>query len=274
MPTIGSASQVWVSCTGRVWSGNDKSKTDCVVMRTDAHAACVSDPAFQAFAVRRSAAATPRPPPCSLMKNFINSCNDHKHAMLSYHKSRLPKTVFEDFSFARSLERGIIGSAIGMLGKVWSSGALAVVQNVAIIPGSVHPQDKLEGTPASRSHSLQRSTRVFIDIDVPHLRKYLVVIDSAVKLLYRWLDRAHGRASVHSNLRPAAAWLGCAGVPGGCHLSCRHRGTCCQRHQGSSRSSQLPAGEYHCQLYYCLCCFTLYPAVRNMAFIFINQSRL
>jgi len=32
-----------------------------------------------------------------------------------------------------------------MLGKVWSSGALAVVQNVAIIPSSVHPRDKLEG---------------------------------------------------------------------------------------------------------------------------------
>lgn len=47
--------------------------------------------------------------------------------------------------FSRSLERGITGSAIGMLGKVWSSGALAVVQNVAIIPGTVHPRDKLEG---------------------------------------------------------------------------------------------------------------------------------
>lgn len=88
--------QVWVSCTGRVWSGNDKSKLDTVVMRTDAHAACVTDAAFNAFA-------------------------------------------------ARSLERGITGSAIGMLGKVWSSGALAVVQNVAIIPSSVHPRDKLEG---------------------------------------------------------------------------------------------------------------------------------
>ena len=50
---------------------------------------------------------------------------------------------------ACSLEQGIIGSAIGMLGKVWSSGALAVVQNVAIIPGSVHPRDKLEGVPHS-----------------------------------------------------------------------------------------------------------------------------
>lgn len=36
-------------------------------------------------------------------------------------------------------------SAIGMLGKVWSSGALAVVQNVAIIPTSVHPRSKLDG---------------------------------------------------------------------------------------------------------------------------------
>lgn len=36
-------------------------------------------------------------------------------------------------------------SAIGMLGKVWSSGALAVVQNVAIIPTSVHPRSKLNG---------------------------------------------------------------------------------------------------------------------------------
>ena len=32
-----------------------------------------------------------------------------------------------------------------MLGKVWSSGALAVVQNVAIIPTSVHPRSKLDG---------------------------------------------------------------------------------------------------------------------------------
>ena len=48
-------------------------------------------------------------------------------------------------SALRSLENGIAGSAIGMLGKVWSSGALAVIQNVAIIPGCVHPRDKLDG---------------------------------------------------------------------------------------------------------------------------------
>ena len=44
-----------------------------------------------------------------------------------------------------SCESGIVRSAIGMLGKVWSSGALAVVQNVAIIPTSVHPRNKLDG---------------------------------------------------------------------------------------------------------------------------------
>lgn len=53
-PTIFRVLQVWVSCTGRVWSGNDKSKLGAVVMRTDAHAACVTDPAFNAFATRRS----------------------------------------------------------------------------------------------------------------------------------------------------------------------------------------------------------------------------
>ncbi len=44
-----------------------------------------------------------------------------------------------------SCEGGIDRSAIGMLGKVWSSGALAVVQNVMIIPTSVHPRNKLNG---------------------------------------------------------------------------------------------------------------------------------
>ena len=44
-----------------------------------------------------------------------------------------------------SCQCGITGAALGMLGKVWSSGALQVVQNVAIIPHSVHPRDKLEG---------------------------------------------------------------------------------------------------------------------------------
>jgi hypothetical protein len=44
-----------------------------------------------------------------------------------------------------SCESGIVRSAIGMLGKVWSSGALAVVQNVAIVPTSVHPRSKLDG---------------------------------------------------------------------------------------------------------------------------------
>ena len=33
-----------------------------------------------------------------------------------------------------------------MLGKVWSTGALQVVQNVAIIPQSVHPRNKLDST--------------------------------------------------------------------------------------------------------------------------------
>ena len=44
-----------------------------------------------------------------------------------------------------SCESGISRSAVGMLGKVWSSGALAVVQNVAIIPTCVHPRNKLDG---------------------------------------------------------------------------------------------------------------------------------
>lgn len=34
-----------------------------------------------------------------------------------------------------------------MLGKVWSSGALQVVQQVSIIPQSVHPRNKLKGVP-------------------------------------------------------------------------------------------------------------------------------
>ena len=32
-----------------------------------------------------------------------------------------------------------------MLGKVWSSGALQVVQQISIIPQSVHPRNKLKG---------------------------------------------------------------------------------------------------------------------------------
>lgn len=40
-------------------------------------------------------------------------------------------------------QSGIQRSAVGMLGKVWSSGSLAVVQNLAIIPTSVHPRNKL-----------------------------------------------------------------------------------------------------------------------------------
>ena len=64
------------------------------------------------------------------------------------------------WSVWRSLERGITGSAIGMLGKVWSSGALAVVQNVAIIPGSVHPRDKLEGVPLRHDPPQASHTRL------------------------------------------------------------------------------------------------------------------
>lgn len=51
---------------------------------------------------------------------------------------------------AACCEGGIVRSAIGMLGKVWSSGALAVVQNVAIIPTSVHPRSKLNDHMADR----------------------------------------------------------------------------------------------------------------------------
>jgi hypothetical protein len=51
---------------------------------------------------------------------------------------------------AACCESGIVRSAIGMLGKVWSSGALAVVQNVAIIPTSVHPRSKLDDNMTER----------------------------------------------------------------------------------------------------------------------------
>jgi hypothetical protein len=44
----------------------------------------------------------------------------------------------------RSCEQGIASAGLGMLGKVWSTGALQVVQNVAIIPQSVHPRNKLD----------------------------------------------------------------------------------------------------------------------------------
>jgi len=44
----------------------------------------------------------------------------------------------------RSLQYGMSGAAVGMMGKVFGSGALAVVQNVAIVPGCVHPRDKLD----------------------------------------------------------------------------------------------------------------------------------
>ena len=44
-----------------------------------------------------------------------------------------------------SCQHGITGSGLGMLGKVWSSGALQVVQQVSIIPQSVHPRNKLRG---------------------------------------------------------------------------------------------------------------------------------
>ncbi|KAK9846372.1 hypothetical protein WJX81_002535 [Elliptochloris bilobata] len=46
----------------------------------------------------------------------------------------------------RSCEQGISSAGLGMLGKVWSTGALQVVQNVAIIPQSVHPRNKLDSS--------------------------------------------------------------------------------------------------------------------------------
>ena len=49
----------------------------------------------------------------------------------------------------RSCEQGISSSGLGMLGKVWSTGALQVVQNVAIIPQSVHPRNKLDSAPSA-----------------------------------------------------------------------------------------------------------------------------
>ncbi|KAK9820507.1 hypothetical protein WJX72_011094 [[Myrmecia] bisecta] len=45
----------------------------------------------------------------------------------------------------QSCQEGITGSALGMMGKVWSTGALQVVQNLAILPSSVHPRNKLQG---------------------------------------------------------------------------------------------------------------------------------
>ena len=44
-----------------------------------------------------------------------------------------------------SCQFGITGSGLGMLGKVWSTGALQVVQQIGIIPQSVHPRNKLKG---------------------------------------------------------------------------------------------------------------------------------
>lgn len=53
--------------------------------------------------------------------------------------------ALQDFR-TNSYQQGITGSALGMIGKVWSSGALQVVQNVAIIPRTVHPRNKLEAS--------------------------------------------------------------------------------------------------------------------------------
>lgn len=53
----------------------------------------------------------------------------------------------QDLGWVRSCEQGISSSGLGMLGKVWSTGALQVVQNVAIIPQSVHPRNKLDSAP-------------------------------------------------------------------------------------------------------------------------------
>jgi len=117
-------------------------------------------PASQTQPSKLSQSEGPPLQPCKPPLPF-NSYNDHLDEMLSCHNSRTPETVSEDFSCARSLERGIIGSAIGMLGKVWSSGALAVVQNVAIIPGSVHPQDKLEGTATALSSTSYSAPSAF-----------------------------------------------------------------------------------------------------------------
>ena len=40
-----------------------------------------------------------------------------------------------------------------MLGKVWSTGALQVVQQIGIIPQSVHPRNKLKGVAPVPVHS-------------------------------------------------------------------------------------------------------------------------
>eukprot|EP00208_Stichococcus_sp_RCC1054_P000268 CAMPEP_0206148794 /NCGR_PEP_ID=MMETSP1473-20131121/37437_1 /ASSEMBLY_ACC=CAM_ASM_001109 /TAXON_ID=1461547 /ORGANISM="Stichococcus sp, Strain RCC1054" /LENGTH=396 /DNA_ID=CAMNT_0053546217 /DNA_START=1065 /DNA_END=2255 /DNA_ORIENTATION=- len=53
-----------------------------------------------------------------------------------------------------SCESGILRSAVGMLGKVWSSGSLAVVQNLSIIPTSVHPRSKLHDSLVERVSEL------------------------------------------------------------------------------------------------------------------------
>ena len=55
----------------------------------------------------------------------------------------------QDLHWVRSCEQGISSSGLGMLGKVWSTGALQVVQNVAIIPQSVHPRNKLDSAPSA-----------------------------------------------------------------------------------------------------------------------------
>jgi hypothetical protein len=44
-----------------------------------------------------------------------------------------------------SCMQGIIGSALGMVGKAWSTGALCVVQNAETLPQCLHPRNKLEG---------------------------------------------------------------------------------------------------------------------------------
>lgn len=65
--------------------------------------------------------------------------------------------IYDEFvnCCACSCEAGILRSAVGMLGKVWSSGSLAVVQNLSIIPTSVHPRSKLHGALPAWKHLLQ-----------------------------------------------------------------------------------------------------------------------
>ena len=69
--------------------------------------------------------------------------------MFDHYATSLLLHLKQVLRWVRSCEQGISSSGLGMLGKVWSTGALQVVQNVAIIPQSVHPRNKLDSAPSA-----------------------------------------------------------------------------------------------------------------------------